>query len=560
MLATSRERLGVDGEQVVALSTLAPADGLELFLDRARAADADLELADDDLAVIAEICTHLDQLPLAIELAAARVNAFSLRDLLAGLTDRFALLAKGRRDRLTHHRTLHATVGWSYDLLDDAGKDLFQRLGVFAGSFDLPAAAAVAHGAPWQRSVGSLLASLVDQSMLVVARSPDGVRYQMLETLRQFARERFDERPDGDAVLGLHLDHYVRTAQDAGRIWLSPRQLDADAVFDREWDDLRAALDHACVVGDLDKGAALLRATLPHSHFRMRTEHARWCEALIATGVDSPSMAGPWAAAAWWAMISGDLGRAQRMAAHGVGLAATDADRALGLGVAAFALWSARSRAEAAVPAEELTALLDVLDPWAEVTARRALFSFATGQDFIERADRIAELSERVGSPSLIASARYYQGLALMITEAPNLLDAVPFHEEGIALARLSEGHLSEGQNRLGLAEVKWALRAADTAEVCREGVARMNELRYWLYLWRILDIGAAVLVDRGDAAEAAVLIGYLDAHVAPWRSEPRNTTRRLLAEAGMHPTTASGTITREAIIERALEWLAPRD
>src|SRR3954467_1840849 len=190
-LATSRQPLEVSGERVLMVNVLSPeVDGVALFLDRASAADSSFVANDEDRKVVADICRRLDGLPLAIELAARRFRWMSLAELLERLDDRFALLRRAGSG-MDHHDVLHETVEWSYRLLSDREQAVFDQLSVFAGSFDLVAADAVCgKDNVAGRGVVDALIALVDRSMIVADRRPDGTRYYMLETMRQFGDKR----------------------------------------------------------------------------------------------------------------------------------------------------------------------------------------------------------------------------------------------------------------------------------------------------------------------------------------------------------------------------------
>jgi predicted ATPase len=223
ILATSREPLEVGGERVIrlrslpvpqagaSLEQLVDFDAARLFLDRADAAGADLALEAADGPAIAEICRRLDGIPLAIELAAARVIALSPREIAAHLDERFRLLTGGRRAAVERHHTLRATIDWSYALLSQRDQTVLNRLGVFPAIFDVPAAQAVAAVGgvqPWD--VLDALTSLVAKSMLNADRSPSGfTRYHMLESLRHYARERLDAAGVADETRRCHARHYA---------------------------------------------------------------------------------------------------------------------------------------------------------------------------------------------------------------------------------------------------------------------------------------------------------------------------------------------------------------
>ena len=196
LLATSREPIGVAGELSWRVPSLSLADeAAELFVDRARHARPDLAVGTDDAAAVAEICARLDGLPLAIELAAARVRALSLAEILDGLHDRFRLLTGGARTAVRRHQTLRASVDWSHALLTDSERVLFRRLAVFVGGFDLDAARAVAAGGDIEHfQVLDQLGLLIDKSLVVADSTGGASRYRLLDTVRQYGAEKL-ERP-----------------------------------------------------------------------------------------------------------------------------------------------------------------------------------------------------------------------------------------------------------------------------------------------------------------------------------------------------------------------------
>ena len=219
LLATSREPIGVAGEVSWRVPSLSLADeAIELFTDRARHARPDFAVTDDNAAAVGEICARLDGLPLAIELAAARVRALSLAEILDSLHDRFRLLTGGARTAVRRQQTLRASVDWSHALLTEPERVLFRRLAVFLGGFDLDAAQAVAGGGDVQRyQVLDQLTLLVDKSLVVADDSGGRTRYRLLETVRQYALEKLGESGEADAVRARHRDHYTAMAAAARR-------------------------------------------------------------------------------------------------------------------------------------------------------------------------------------------------------------------------------------------------------------------------------------------------------------------------------------------------------
>ena len=214
LLTTSREPIGVPGEVTFHVPSLSLADeAVELFTDRARRVRPNFAVTDDNVATVTEICRRLDGMPLAIELAAARVRALSLDEILAGLHDRFRLLTGGARTAVRRQQTLRASVDWSHALLTEPERILFRRLAVFLGGFDLDAAQAVAAGAEMERyQVLDQISLLVDKSLVVAEDAGGATRYRMLETVRQYALEKLGESGEANDVRGRHRDHYTAMA------------------------------------------------------------------------------------------------------------------------------------------------------------------------------------------------------------------------------------------------------------------------------------------------------------------------------------------------------------
>lgn len=205
VLATSREPLGIDGEHVRPVRSLSARAAVDLFIDRALAARPDFEL-DDAHNTVDDICTQLDRIPLAIELAAARVTHMSTADIAARLDERFRLLSGGRRRARQRQQTLQATMDWSYDLLQPEEQELLRAVAVFTGGFDADAAAAV-----WERPLVDtldVLGSLVERSLITADASSGVTRYGMLETVRLYAQDRLVAAGEAEARRALHAAHF----------------------------------------------------------------------------------------------------------------------------------------------------------------------------------------------------------------------------------------------------------------------------------------------------------------------------------------------------------------
>lgn len=249
LLGTSREPIGVPGEVTWRIPSLSLADeAIELFADRARRVRPEFAVTEENRVTVTEICRRLDGMPLAIELAAARVRALSLTEILDGLHDRFRLLTGGGRTAVRRQQTLRASVDWSHDLLAETERTLFRRLGVFVGGFDLDAAEAVVTAGEMQRyDVLDLLSLLVDKSLVIAEDSRGHTRYRLLETMRQYALDNLSEAGEAYAVRKRHLDYYMALLDLLGRRERAEyAQLLRRGVTD--FDNLRAAFAQSAQV------------------------------------------------------------------------------------------------------------------------------------------------------------------------------------------------------------------------------------------------------------------------------------------------------------------------
>jgi predicted ATPase/Tfp pilus assembly protein PilF len=305
-----REASGVRREDDASshASRLAPhtSDAVRLFVERAQAVQPEFVLTAANAEVVAEICLRLDGLPLALELAAARLKVLSPAALLALLTDRLRLLAGGPSDLPARQRTLRDAIAWSHDLLEPEARTLFRRLGAFAGSFDLEAAAAVAtDGDPFAAVDG--LAALVDQSLLrlepavplpVQPDTPaiDAPRYTMLETIRVFAQEQLAASDELERVRHAHAAHYLTLAERGAPELRGPSGTLWTARLEADLPNLRAVLGWSLQTRDVELGLRLATALW---HFWQRRSHFAegrgWLERLLeldaALGDDSPEVA-----------------------------------------------------------------------------------------------------------------------------------------------------------------------------------------------------------------------------------------------------------------------------
>ena len=275
ILATSRVPLKVHGEHVYRLRPLRASDAMALFADRAFAIDHRFILSDENKSLVAGICQRLDGIPLAIELAAARIGVLPLKVLFEKLDQRFAILTAGHHDASPRQRTMRALIDWSYDLLSSADQRVFEQLSVFAGGCTLEAAAGICLGDELHEAVMlDTLASLVDKSLVVADLDGDEPRYLLLESMREYAREKLSERGELDLVRHRHalffykLAANMESASDSGP-WLSDLK--------GELENWRAALDWTLNSrGDVELGLRLVGALRPVWSSIAAGEGRRW--------------------------------------------------------------------------------------------------------------------------------------------------------------------------------------------------------------------------------------------------------------------------------------------
>jgi predicted ATPase/class 3 adenylate cyclase len=297
ILASSRETLGIAGEQayrVPSLSlpdlkgshapeTIAQFEAVQLFADRALLARADFQLTKQNAATVASICYRLDGIPLAIELAATRVRSLSVEEIDGKLDQRFRLLTGGSRTALPRQQTLRSLIDWSYDLLQDPEKLLLQRLSVFAGGWTLEAAEHVCAGEGMESSeVLDLLTSVADKSLVITEQNDERYRYRLLETVRQYARERLMEAGAGEALRGRHRDYFRALSEEAEPKLMGAQQAAWLQRLVDEHDNLRSALEWSLVATGSDTGLRLCGALQRFWWARgYLSEGREWCVRIL---------------------------------------------------------------------------------------------------------------------------------------------------------------------------------------------------------------------------------------------------------------------------------------
>jgi predicted ATPase/DNA-binding SARP family transcriptional activator len=306
ILATSREALNVAGEvtfrvppltmpdpqQVPANAPLIQYEAVRLFVERATVALPIFTLTDDNGQVVTQICHRLDGMPLAIELAAARVNVLSVDQIAIRLNDRFSLLTDGHRTTIPRHQTLRATLDWSYDLLSPVEKLMLNRLSVFAGGWTLEAAEALAGVDGIEaREVLNGLSRLVDKSLVVISREQDEKRFGMLETIRQYTWDRLLESDEIDKARTRHLEFFLTLAEEKSFLRTEFILMNQLAM---EYPNLREALEWSLSSGQVEAGLRLANVLFDFWHIRGQvSEGLTWLKrALAVDGAASASSRG----------------------------------------------------------------------------------------------------------------------------------------------------------------------------------------------------------------------------------------------------------------------------
>jgi predicted ATPase/DNA-binding SARP family transcriptional activator/DNA-binding CsgD family transcriptional regulator len=330
ILATSREALGVAGEATRVVAPLSVPDSrcptepyeiatsgsVRLFLDRARYRRPAFGLTSQNVSAVAEICRQLDGIPLAIELAAARVATMSAEQIAVRLGDSLGLLTQGSRTATPRQRTLRAALAWSHDLLSEPERRLFACLSVFVGGFSLEAAEAVApRDGIEEGEVLDLLSGLVDKSLMVAEATSEGeVRYGMLEPVRQYARERLEESEGSDDLLSHHAAYFLAEAEAAEPELVGPRQRWRLDRLEREHGNMRAALGWSLKRGD-ELGLRLAAASSRFFYARgYLSEGRRWLDeglSVVGGAASAPVRAKALGEAGWLAEAQGDYEQAR---------------------------------------------------------------------------------------------------------------------------------------------------------------------------------------------------------------------------------------------------------
>ncbi|MDQ1449421.1 MAG: hypothetical protein QOC79_2392 [Actinomycetota bacterium] len=533
VLATSRERLGVRGEKTIAVAPLSvgdrdrPGDAIALFVERASSVVPGFEIAGNDLAIVADICRRLDGLPLAIELAAAQVRGMSLTQLSDRLDQGFRILTSGLRTGAERQRTLDAVVSWSYDLLDEIERSVFRRVSVFADSFTADGAIAVAAwGTVDPADVFDVVVRLADKSLVVPLRGDGMYRYQLLETLRTYGREKSAQAGEHDETVS-HLYGWARTLTE--RLELDMRTSGQDASLHAaalERENLRAVYEQARADGDLELALRIVTfaPTMPSRERRVAISTL-----LPALDILSPRL-------------------------HGHALTAC-AQLSFGMGMSEDGIDAARSAAE----------LFEHLGDarhaaWARYFEAFSSWGFASDDTVRALAANLLDEFRRLDEPL---------GLAYVLWVSSQLdLDV----ESAGARATESEALFREISSPFGLAhalegKALVSLRRNDTvgaATSLRESLELFSDPADQGCTAHVIEAIASLLLQRDLRADGALLLGAAEAlrrasgeaH-RPWELRSRNHAEELLGDADIVGARHDGrALDFDAAIARAANML----
>lgn len=526
VVATSRVPLATDGEHLLTIEPLElPAPGTDalaslltpasvrLFCDRASAATDAFGLTPSNAGAIADVCRKLDGVPLAIELAAARLRTLSAEELVERLDERFRLLTGGPANRAPRQRTLEATVTWSYEPLPADDRAVFDRLSVFAGRFTAAAARAVCADLGLGTSVDRILNELVNRSMLMSYSHGGVTRYWLLETLRAYGRDRLAERDGVTAARGRHAAYYVALAKATAERLHGPDEASAATVLNSHLPELRLVHRWALETGDVDLAVRLSAALNWFVTFHAHTEVAMWAlETVQLRGADQrPHFARACHAAGTGCWMRGERQQAEELARLGLTVAGAHPSRRFAqhiLGDTALlngnldeALHRYRDALAGARASE---------DGFHETILAGCLalvLSYLGDSDEASlAASETRRLARQLINPSATAWALHVSGEAQTPTDPEG---ALALFDDSIELARSVGNTFVLGLSLLSASSVR--MRHGDSDDALRtfiEVIGHWYDLGNWTQQWTTLRNVVDVLVRLGIETAAAVLLG----------------------------------------------------
>ena len=516
MLATSREPLGVNGQHVLPIAPLETPDAVALFVQRATAASPSFGLTDQNAVDVAELCHRLDGLPLALELVAPKVRSLSARDIVARLDHRLQFVQTAGRIREQRHRTLRTVVDWSYQLLDEQQRQVFDRLSVFAGSFTVAAAQRVAGGGLDADEVAEVITGLVDRSMIGAQTDDPPTRYTMLDTLRHYGRERLDALGWAASTRLDHARYHVELAEAASIGLTGPDPGPWSKTIDRHLDDLRTA-HHWSVQHEPDLAMRLAAALYWYVEAGSSSEVTLWAQRSLAVAVPAhPLLPLVLAVAAWGASKRGDLSGAIELAHRGLA-AATDQDP-----VRRYALFVLGDVALFEGRLDEASSYYDEVARFAEAAGDTYTHAYARVNAALPLAYRSGEtgalemvrvarsVAVTTGSPYVIGWADYVLGEALASVEPSEAIAAV---DAALVSARDTRNRFLEGIALVSAASLQARHGDPQAAlplfgQVIDHWHRAGNWTQQWVTLRNVIDL----LARMGTDEPAAILCGALGA------------------------------------------------
>jgi predicted ATPase/class 3 adenylate cyclase/DNA-binding winged helix-turn-helix (wHTH) protein len=463
VLATSREALGVGGERIIAVPSLElpeeladeaeahrDAEATRLFAERAAEAKVGFALTEQNQAAVAQLCRRLDGIPLAIELAAARVRSLTPAELAERLDERFRLLTWGPRTAPERHQTLRRAIDWSYELLTEVEQRTLNRVAVFAGGFGLDAAEAIVVGGGIARfDVVDLLGRLVEKSLVLAEEQQGTTRYRLLDTIRRYALERLEAAGESDALRRRHAEHYADFATVAGAGLRGPREVTWSARVETELDNLRAGLAWSVAAGDAGLALGLV-APLTIAGTWVGYTTGRWADDALTMPDASRQALYPeiLAWAGWAAAVAGDAERGVRLThealeiAAGSSLDAPSMCRVYVRVLGAMAL--AGKRAEAGRLCEEFLAVARSSDDYdlaaALMFSALPLAFVGDNSETLVLLDEAMVVARRTGNPSLVSNVAMFSGLRCVDTDPDR---AQELFDEALGAAAPVGNHLA---------------------------------------------------------------------------------------------------------------------
>jgi predicted ATPase/class 3 adenylate cyclase len=575
ILATSREALGVRGERVHRVPSLdAEGTAVELFCERARAIDGSFT-PEGHLAALVQICERLDGIPLAIELAAARMRSLSVEELLERLQDRFRLLRGSGRGTLDRHQTLRATVSWSYQLLTEDERLFFDRASVFAGGFDLRAAETVCGFDPIDDlDVIDLVSSLVDKSMIVADRGAMGMRYRLLETLRQYGEDQMELRGETVLLRDRHAAHCADLIAELDVLSRGRRQLEAAERLVIEWDNLRAAHLWALAQRDVDLAERLADASFHHAVFTMRHEHAAMLRRTVQLGDElgrpSTNVLGM---LSYWLDMQGHTVESLELAQRGLDVAPSPDHPSTAT------CWFAFSGANAVVAKgspeavnayqHQVRAVNNTPDldlKWPELLNLMDASYDSDPDATPSLLQRVSDMAARVQSPRLTTYAYQYEGHTCLTETPPNFAGAISAYDRMTEVSRDTGDQQSQAIALRCHAMGSTGLGTSDALVRCHDALEALFEVRYWQKIWQTLESVILALARSGRVERAAVVLGHLDNFHPPFGLEHslhfREMARELIEAGGGHAAARlrGARMSADELVTSAMEYCIGSD